>query len=215
MRRVSALLLILCSSPIYAAPTAQQVVAQVRRNFEKINDYVCEITFAASGPQLYIGETVVKVYYKKPRSVYFEAKEGFAVLPKDMVFIGDPFAGMADRLSTAKVGSARLNGTDCYLLEFPAGNDESALDAKFWVDKKRRLVVRADMTSADGGYMNGNITYKKISRKYWLPSIIAIRGKVAMSREGPADFTAEIKFSDYTVNSGISDKFFKTGGTRK
>ena len=215
MRRVSAILLILCSSPIYAVPTAQQIAAQVRRNCEKINDYVCEITFTASGPQLYIGETVVKVYYKKPRSVYFEAKEGFAVLPKDMVFVGDPFAGVADRLSTAKVGSARLDGTDCYLLEFPAVSNESALEAKFWVDKKRRLVVRADMTSADAGYMSGDISYTKIARKFWLPSIIAIRGKVAMSREGPADFTAEIKFSDYTVNSGIAEKFFKTGGTGK
>jgi len=209
------LLLAIISSQVMAAPTAEEIAARVREQWAKVNDYVCEMTFTARGPELYIGKTVVTAYYKKPGNVHFEAKEGFAVLPKDMLFVGDPFERMGNDLSGAKVSEAKLDGANCYVIEFGAGEGDRPGDVKFWVDRKRWHIVKTEMNSPDGGFVSGRISHTKVGGKWWLPSEVRIQGKSSSRRHGPSSFTAEIKFSDYRVNSGIPESVFRSGGTAK
>ena len=204
MRLLISVLLAVMSSQALAVPAAEDIVARVREQWAKVNDYVCEMTFTASGPELYIGKTAVTAYYKKPGKVHFEAKEGFAVLPKDMVFVGDPFERMDNDLSGAKVSEAKLDGANCYVIELRSGEGDRPGGVKFWVDSKRWCIVRMDMNSLDGGFVSGRISHTKVGGKWWLPSEVRIQGKSSSRRHGPSSFTAEIKFSDYRVNSGIS-----------
>ena len=211
------------ASQVLAAPTAEQIAAKVRHHLDKVNDYACDMTFTASGPDLYVGKTVVRVYYKKPGRVHFEAKEGFAVLPNDMAFVGDPLRDVLDRLAGAKVRSERLDGAGCYVIEPPKDESGIELAGKFWVEKKRWLVVRADSASAYGGAMSGRISYSTVSKKFWMPSRVKIRGKTGAQslsphrdpdepRPKPTSFTAEIVFSNYKINTGIPESVFKPGG---
>ena len=215
LRLIVSVLLAVISSQALAVPTAENIAARVRRQWDKVNDYVCEMTFTASGPELYIGKTVVTAYYKKPGKVHFEAKEGFAVLPKDMVFVGDPFEQMGSDLSGAKVSEAKLDGAACYVIKFSPMEGERPGDVKFWVDRNRWHIIRTEMNSPDGGFVSGRISHTKIGGKWWLPSEAKIEGKTSSRRGGPSSFTAEIKFRDYRVNSGIPESVFRSGGTAK
>ena len=215
MRLLVSVLLAMISSQALAVPAAEDIAARVRRQWEKINDYVCEMTFTASGPEFYVGKTVVTAYYKKPGKVHFEAKEGFAILPENMALVGDPFERISGALSGARVSEAKLDGADCYTIEVLPGEGDAPGGVKLWVDSKRWCIVRMDMGSPDGGFMSGRISHSRVAGKWWLPSEVKIQGKASSRRRGPSSFTAEIKFGKYRVNSGIPESVFKSGGTAK
>lgn len=207
-------LIVLLTLAVAAAPTAQQIADRVRRHLDPINDYVCDITFSAKGPQFYVGKTVVKAYYRKPGRVHFEAKEGFAVLPKDTFFVGDPFESVSDRLSDARVTSASLDGVRCYVITVPGGRDADGWRSEYWVDSRNWLVVKTAVYSGPGEEMSSRISYVKVDSAFWMPSRVGVRAKNSdqrgRRRGGP--FEADIVFSNYTVNKGIPESVFKSGG---
>ncbi len=213
----------LCSDSV------KNIVGQVRKHFNKINDYTCEIIFTAYGPDIYIGKTVVKIYYKKPGKVFFEAKEGFAIMPKDLISIGDPFADVADMLGSAKISRVILDGKPHFLLTVPPNSGDSSLGGKYWIDPNTFLVVKAEQPTITGGKMSSRIHYEKIQGKYWMPVKMDLIGKPGnieppyrvrndtdLRVKSPKQpFKAEIIFENYIINRGIPDSVFNKNNKKE
>lgn len=205
MRRVAlALVMILAMTAglaLAAGPSADAILASLKKGFAGINDYRADVCLTVKGPSVSINNMRMTVYFKKPNRVHVDADQGMAMVPKGS-FLGNPMADLANGARPVYVRSERKLGRDCHVLKL-VKPDKPAMT--LWVDREHTVLVAAE--SPDMGIKSA-WCYEKIDGGYYLP--VEIRADMR-SPGGPSSgrtVKAVLKFSNYRVNKGISDKVF-------
>lgn len=194
------------------AVTGEQVMAALQRIHDGINDYQVDVTVSVSGPKARIKNMPAHVYYKKPDKVRVKAKDGFAVLPQG-TFFGDPMRELAKNSKAVYIKSEKKNGVDCHKLRLVPKDLDKAPEAVIWVDAKHSVVVATDV--GGGGGFTTQWKHRLVNGKHYLPSEIKIDMRLADPEMGNGHTQAIIKFSNYIVNKGISDKVFEQAPRKK
>lgn len=194
--------LVLSTAASYAQPTGEQVVAAIKRGLDSVRDYTVDLSLTVKGPQISINNMRMTVYYKKPNKLHVDAKQGFGVVPRGNLF-GNPIEELARGARPVYLRSEKKNGRDCHVIKLdPAGSPGRVT---VWVDKARSVVLA---TSTDGPHAaSTQWRYEAIDGRYYLP--IEIRADSQLPRSPNGKAVATLKFSNYRVNKGISDRVFK------
>ncbi|MHB0913561.1 MAG: LolA family protein [Armatimonadota bacterium] len=195
MRRLTILLVLLASVVFAKQMTVKDVIDKAAAHFDKVRDYTVEAKLSVEAPNLHIPEMRMKIYYKKPGKLHVESKDGFAVLPKKGVLIGNPV-----REFSKDCKFTLADGEGCYLL-----SDEKT-KTTFRIDKKNFLLTRIS-TQDEQGKVGFDIEYVKVAKRYWLPEKTTARIKTP----GRKDAVITLKFENYRVNTGLNDKIFEEG----
>ena len=204
------LALLACCAPAVAKPSAEAIIAAVKHNFDAVNDYSADMALTVKGAQVSINNMQATLYFKKPGKVHVEPKQGVALLPPCNL-IGNPISELARSTKPAYLGSEKKQGIDCHVLRLdPAGNPQGRGSIKVWVDKQRSVLVATQASGAPA--LRTEWRTEKIDGRYYLP--VEIRAD--LDQPGSGRLTATVKFSNYRINKGISDKVFieKPGGPK-
>lgn len=192
--------------------TGEQVVAAVKSRFAPIKDYKTDITMNLKGPGVSINNMKMTLYFKKPNKIHIDAREGMGMVPPGNYF-GNPIDELTKNKKAVYLRSEKRNKANCNVVRLdPAQKQSNDACMLVWVDKARNVIVAVECP--DHG-LKSNWSYTKVDGKYYLPSQISAEMDAPSQSGKPQKATTTIKFANYQVNKGISDKVFEPKPAKK
>ena len=204
-------------------PTAKEILKSASKHFEIIADYKADIKVSVEAPKLHMPEMNATMYYKRPDKLHIETKEGFAMLPKQGVMIGNPLTDLLSAKNVDLIRSEKVLDFDCYVIKGSFVKDDCAVESTVWIDKKERLLRQMRVDPEWGASIWVKVWYTKVGRKYWMPSSTSAQVSLppmpgSRAEEEPVKgqpTVVNMKFSNYKVNTGLSDKIFRQSPKKK
>ena len=208
MRRIApALLIILALTAglaIAAGPSADAILASLKRGFVGVNDYRADVSLTVKGNNVSINGMRITVYFKKPNKVHVDADQGMAMIPRGN-FLGNPMSELGNGVRPIYLRSEQKLGRDCHVLKLVSATRANTPPMTLWIDKEHGVLLA--MESAEMG-VKSSWSYEKIDGKYYLPAEISADIRAPGGRNAGQTAKAVLKFTNYRVNKGISDKVF-------
>ena len=206
-----------------ALPGAETILRNVEHQYAGINDYTVTLEISVNVERLKVPPSKVTMYFKQPDKVHFSA-QGFAMVPKQAVAFN--FERLQERYDIEKgVEIDTVNGRTEYRLILLPKNDKTKLRrVQLYVDPERWAPDSLRIPSLDGRVMAAGIRNQQVGDR-WLPaevtvtfgtasgdsSVVNVLEEVAPGRRQPParGGSATIRYSDYRINTGLSDDLFK------
>ena len=199
--------------------SAAQILHNMKERFEPVKDYTVTLTATVNMERMQIPEMVITLYFKQPDKVHIEAKN-FAMVPKDAIALNP--TQLIDKFDATLVETIRGDNSTMYKLRLISKPEKGkpVRESYIWVDGSRWVVTRLESTPTDVRRIAVDLEYAAIDGKYVLPSKIVAR----LDTQQPSDSSAErmyspqrmprkgnvtILYSDYRVNTGLSDELFE------
>ena len=216
----SALLIMAVIQPSPAqTPTAAEILQNMKKQFESVKDYTATLKVAVDMERMQIPGMVVTIYFKQPDKIHIEAKN-FAMVPREVAAMNP--AQFIDKFDATVVGTQQKENATVYKLRLISKPEKGkpVRESFIWVDGARWVVIHYESTPSDVRKVAVDFEYMSVDGKYTLPSKIEAR----METQQPADSSAEkmyspqrlprkgtatIIYSDYKVNTGLSDEIFE------
>lgn len=206
-----------------------KLLQQAKHKIEQVNDYEATGKMKTNVTFLKVPVANVKVYFKKPNKLKVKSDKGISFIPKSAVSIN-----MNDVLATNDYtiidGGREMMGNVAVRVARLLPNDENAdvVLSTIYIEEATALVRKARTTTKDNGTYELEMTYGKYA-SYGLPDKIVFsfntkdyklpKGITFDFDDGttppPADKKgnkkgkAEIFFSSYLINKGVSEAVFK------
>jgi len=202
-------------SPVCAKePSAKDILKSASKNYDVIEDYIVDIKVSVESPKVHMPEMPATMYYKRPDKLHVESKDGFTILPKQGVLIGNPLKPFLAGSDLAMAEPEQVQGLNCYVIKGSFKKDGRTIESTVWIDKNDQLFRQMYINPEEGPSVKVKIWYTKADIRYWVPSSTAaqVLFPAYPSDEEPAHSQPTIvnmKFSNYRINTGLSDKLFK------
>jgi len=218
------LLLILLSFSLFAQE-ADKSVAQVLARMNKVRDYHVDAQIKSDIPLIKIMPAKATIYFKQPEKFRMITK-GIAILPKK------GFTDLTALLRNKTAYNALFTGFEIIegiksesITLLPTDDSGEIVLAKIWIDPTADVILKSQITSRSNGTVLSTYKYGP-EKSFGLPSEMNItvdvkkfkipKGVVVdINRTAVAPVntrkTGQIHLilSNYVINQGIEDKFFK------
>lgn len=203
---------------------ANAILKPVRENFDKIKDYTANAHININVEMVRIPDKNAIVYYKHPDKFRFKA-EGFAMLPKKGAN-ATAMQILQGNYTAIDAGTATLNNLTVDVIKvLPLDQTGDVILSTLWIDRQHRVQKLESTTREQGSY---TVDFKYNSTNpFNLPQQIAINFDVEKMNI-PLGLSMDIEnfgkkkddkkstrgvvtvtYSDYKVNTGLSDSVFK------
>lgn len=227
------LLLVMVGALIAVQLPAQEIesiLQKARQKIEKVNDYEASGKMKTNVAFLKIPVANVKVYFKKPNKLKLKSEKGVSFVPKGAVniSIGNILSGEA--FTVIDAGTEKL-GKDVLRVAklLPTDDNSDVVLSTVYIDPVNNVIRKARTTTRENGTYELEMTYGKYAefglpdklvfsfntKDYKLPKGITFDFDDGASTPKPKQDAkpkkgrAEISFTKYEINKGISDEVFK------
>ena len=206
-----------------------QILNEVKKNFEKIEDYSVDVTIKMDVSFLKVPDTKAKIYYKKPDKVNIESKQ-FALLPRRALDIS-PTSLLKGKYTAIFDKFETLNGVKTAVIKtIPLGESSEVVLSTFWIDLADYVVRKVEISTKVNGTFTINLNYNSQTKFKQLPSSIIFSFNVSklnipkrfsgQEENDKADTSSNkstigkvfIDYSNYKVNQGLPDSLFDGKG---
>ena len=203
-----------------------KILDEVKKNFEKIDDYSVDVTIKMDVSFLKVPETKAKIYYKKPDKVNIESKQ-FALLPRRALDIS-PTSLLKGKYTAIFDKFVTLNGVKTAVIKtIPLEESSEVVLSTFWIDLTDFVVRKVEISTKLNGTFTININYNARNKFKQLPSSIIFSFNVSklnipkrfsgQEENDKADTSSNrstigkvfIDYSNYKVNKGLPDSLFE------
>ncbi len=191
------------------ALTPMQVVQKALQVQQQVADYTATVTMSLAAPNVQMPARSMKVYFKRPDRLKVES-EGLAIIPRDALLLGNLGAHLEGGMQATLVGTGTLQGRPVWCIKLtPLQPSPGSGRLLCWIDSQRYLLLRSEVWDAVHKAITISFTYTLVQSKYWMPRQITceISPRLLDSSGEPA--RASLVFSDYRVNTGLSDALFE------
>lgn len=235
MRRVLRYLYVLasvvlcCQGMIVArqAHNAADLLKNIERALEDVKDYTAEVQAEVDMERMRMPKMTATMYYKRPDKIDFKS-ESFVILPREGMAL-DPVLLRANYDATL-IGEEQIGEIKTRKLQLAAKETKTRLRQMFlWIDPSNWTIVKMETIPYQGRVLTALFTYALQEGKYWLPQTLRIsfeasrRDTAAKRTESDVPTspsweemqrplrsgTITISYSNYKVNVGLTDEFFK------
>jgi len=226
MRTALVIALLVVFHPAYGQkPTGEEILRKAEQNFHDVKDYTVTLDIVADIDRMKVPPMHATMYFKQPEKVHFDTK-GFVFLPREGM--GLQFGQLTQRYAVDSVAQETVEGVTMYRLVLHPRDEKAVIRRMFmWVDGNRWTPERLLIPQSDGRAAEVSFTYQQISR-FWLPSKLVVsfsapekdgpaappntnpfaRGLPTMPRGNTRSGKVTVSYSDYRVNTGLSDSVF-------
>jgi len=229
---ISVLILIAVSYSQKKNPEA--ILEKVKLEFEKVEDYQVDVKIKVDVDFLKMPDREATIYYKKPDKFHIDS-ENFAMLPKSglnfspLGFLNYKYTAFYERTDT-------INGTFTSVVKvIPLEGSADVILSTFWIDTTRNLILKVEASRKPQGTYTIDLKYLKTSGGFWLPSSLVFSFTVDRSlipkrfndtgdskskekskdSEKPETGKVYLYYSNYKVNTGLTDEFFDNKDKKK
>ena len=208
------------------AQSAATILNNVISKFNSVKDYTVSVNVKANIPMIKILPSKATVYFKQ-KDKFKVVSKGIVILPKQgfteiNTFLADKKSYMAIEGDSAKVGGVNTH----QITVIPNGESSEIVLAKLWIDSKRSVIMKSQITTKSNGTVTTLYSYgDKVNfglpsqlvfeidvKKFKLPkSVAADINKTTTEKATKTKNKGSITISltDYKVNTGLSDSIFK------
>jgi outer membrane lipoprotein-sorting protein len=221
----------LCAVPaLYStAQDADAVIKKVKEKLAIVKDYQADGVMKTDVSFMKIPESQVVIYYKNPDKFKIKKGDGIAIVPKSgaNMNLGGLFAN--DNYTAVAAGKGSVQNVAVSIVKLlPLDEKSDIVVATLYIDETQSLVRRAIMTTKNNGTYEMEMGYGKYAqwglpdkvsfifntKDYKLPKGLAFdydTGEKPATTNTDKDQKGklEITYSNYAVNKGIADSFFK------
>lgn len=213
---------------VQAGDDPKALIRELNRKFNLVNDYSANLYMKFDVPGVKLSSMNGRVLFKRPNKFRIKAK-GIFFLPKQ-----NPMQQVSSMLldtnayTTVISGYEVLNGNSCAIVNIiPVKNDQELVLGKFWIDTKRVLILKSQMTSRNNGTIETLSEYG-INANYALPEKMTIQiemKKMKVPKMMAVDLNKksnevvdpnklekgriDLYFTKYNINTKLSDEEFK------
>ena len=227
INKIFVLVLVLSISVFTQKRDPEEILAKVKTEFEKVEDYKVDVQTKVDVSFLKMPDRKATIYYKKPDKFHIDS-ENFAMLPKSglnfspLGFLNYKYTAFYEREDTVKGIPASV------IKVIPLESSAEVILSTLWIDTERNIIVKVESSRKPQGNFIVNLQYLKTSEGFWLPSSIlfefSIDGSGFPKRFGDdeeskakekKDDSKEVEtgkvyltYTNYKVNVGLPDSMF-------
>jgi outer membrane lipoprotein-sorting protein len=217
----------------YSSVQAQDMTAlvtKVKAKLDQVNDYEAEGNMKTDVSFIKAPIGKVKVYFKKPNKFRLKKEGGISLLPKGGVSVNMSTIITTSDFVALAAGEAVIDGFKTKIVKLLPTNEASEIViTTLYIDEPNLLVRKAITTTKENGTYEMQMSYgafanvglpQKVvfsfnTKDYKLPKGITLEfddnekplseAQKLKNKKG----RVEITYSNYIVNKGIADSFFK------
>ncbi len=204
-----------------------EILLNVERTLEGVKDYTAELQADVNMERMRMPKMTATMYFKRPDKVDFKS-ESFVMLPREGITL-DP-ALLRARYDATLIGEEQIGEIKTHKLQLAAKDAKIRLRQMFvWVAPSNWTIIKMETIPYQGRALTALFTYALQEGKYWLPQTLKISFEVSgrdttarriesdvanpppleeMQRP-PRSGTITVSYSNYKVNVGLTDEFFK------
>ena len=228
LRKILFLILLFSVTGFSQSKDPDEILNNIIKAFEKIEDYVVDVSIKVDVAFLKVPEANAKIYFKQPDKVHMES-EGFALLPKQgmnfspLGFLKTDYTALYDK-------EVELNGTNVSVLKvIPLDERSDVILSTFWIDQSNNRIIKVESSRRPGGTFSIDLTYPKDKPDFLLPATMVftfaiddIRFPTGITGDSNSESNNEnekedkdksgkvyINYSNYKINQGLSDDLFE------
>ncbi len=228
LRYIIILFLFMVSPSLHAqtAVSANQLLNSIYTKLQKAHDYSVQAHIKVDMPFIRMLPIDAKIYFKQKNKFKVESKS-IAIVPRQ------GFDQASKMLADTNAFTALIQGTEpvgnipaVIINVIPVADTSDLILGKFWVDEKQKLILRSKLTTRSNGTIVTEYTYGS-QLQYALPDKMVFQvdvKKFKMPAATTGDMNAKkaddkpkddkkgqiiITLTNYQVNKGIPDEFFK------
>jgi len=202
-----------------ADPSGETILRNVDARLASVRDYTVTLDVVADIERLNVPPMHATMYFKQPDKVHLDA-EGFAMLPREG--LQPVFSKLLVRFSVASVGKDTVGGMPVRRVVLEP-RSERTFPRKLTIDVNTERWTPERIVTAGSGDRVATITFAYVQVEgVWLPSEMKAAFSVATPdsaepdmpagpmrpSQAPRKGTVTVTFSNYRVNSGLSDDIF-------
>ncbi len=204
---------------------ADDILSKVVTKLNTVKDYTVTANVKANIPMIKILPSKATIYFKQ-KDKFKVVSKGIVILPKQgfteiNTFLANKKSYIAVAGDTSKIGGVMTK----LITVIPNGESSEIVLAKLWIDTKRSVIMKSQITTKSNGSVNTTYTYgDKVS--FGLPSQLVFEIDVKafkLPKSVAADINKTttdkkvkpnskgiitITLTDYKVNTGLSDALF-------
>lgn len=206
------------------------LVTKVKAKLDQVNDYEAEGNMKTDVSFIKAPIGKVKVYFKKPNKFRLKKEGGISLLPKGGVSVNMSTIITTSDFVALAAGEAVIDGFKTKIVKLLPTNEASEIViTTLYIDEPNLLVRKAITTTKENGTYEMQMSYgafanfglpQKVvfsfnTKDYKLPKGITLEfddnekplseAQKLKNKKG----RVEITYSNYVVNKGIADSFFK------
>jgi len=229
MKNICVSLLFLCFASAARAQDINVVLQKAKAKIESVNDYEASGRMKTNVAFLKVPVANVKVYFKKPGKLKVKSEKGISFIPKGAVNINLSNITGTNKFTVIDAGTDMLEGLPVRVAKLlPDDENSDVILSTVYINDAASLIIKAKTTTRDNGTYELNMSYGKYAamglpdkiifsfntKDYKLPKGVTFDFDDGTTRPA-ADKTkirkgrAEIVFSNYIINKGVSDDVFK------
>ena len=228
MKKILLCLALFLLSPqwLQAQEDAFRYLDSIEKKYAGLRDYTAEVRVHFDIETFKAPDMQAKLYYKAPDKMKVESKRVF-FFPKEGGYF-NPSLFKKEDFDIRLLERSTDGGRKVVKLKLtPKKAKRNIHEFVLTIDMDRLLIREMEMTQLDGMEIKALIDYAKFDG-FELPVHIQLKLDIpSFETEGPKEFdqlvqkpkrvtgTIEITYSNYKVNSGLSDEFFKESGSSR
>lgn len=217
---------------IYSLGFSQDADAILNRVVSKINsvkDYSVDANIKADIPLIKILPVKASIYFKQ-KDKFKVVSKGIAILPKQGFTDVNSFLMKKNSYMAVDGGVKTIDEVKTNLITvIPTNENSEFVLAKLWIDTKNDLILKSQITTRSSGTVTVDYSYDTEAeyglpnqlifdidvKKFKLPKSVAAdlnkteKEKAKKNKNKDQKGTIIIKLTNYKINKGISDDFFK------
>ncbi len=217
---------------IYSLGFSQDADAILNRVVAKINsvkDYSVDANIKADIPLIKILPVKASIYFKQ-KDKFKVVSKGIAILPKQGFTDVNSFLMKKNSYMAVDGGVKTIDDVKTNLITvIPTNENSEFVLAKLWIDTKNDLILKSQITTRSSGTVTVDYSYGSEAefglpnqlvfdidvKKFKLPKSVAAdlnkteKEKAKAKKNKDQKGTITIKLTNYKINKGISDEFFK------
>jgi outer membrane lipoprotein-sorting protein len=204
--------------------SGEPVLEHLLRGMEGVEDYTATLNIVADIEGMSVPPMMVTMYFKQPDKVHFES-DGFALIPREGLAMN--LGTLTANFSVDRVDWDTVHGARAYRLTLlPRSERTRTRRVQLLVDPEHWTAERIVTNTVDGRSIAATFRYVQVE-DFWLPSHLDVtlasaeqdssqlppweaQPGTSSRRRGPLKGTLEIRYSNYRVNTGLSDDLFHT-----
>ncbi|OGP94467.1 MAG: hypothetical protein A2157_06925 [Deltaproteobacteria bacterium RBG_16_47_11] len=227
MKKILLCLALFLLSPQWAGAQedASRYLDSIEKKYAGLKDYTAEVSVHFDIETFKAPDMQARLYYKAPDKMKVESKRVF-FFPRDGGYL-NPSQFKKEGFEVRFLARSADDGKSVTLKLTPQKGKRNIHEFVLTIDTDRNLIREMEVTQFDGREIKAAIDYGKFDG-FELPVHIRLKLDIpTFETEGPKEFdqliqkpkrvtgTIEITYSNYKVNSGLSDEIFKESGPSK
>jgi outer membrane lipoprotein-sorting protein len=208
---------------------ADAILSRVVSKINTVKDYSVDANIKADIPLIKILPVKASIYFKQ-KDKFKVVSKGIAILPKQGFTDVNSFLMKKSSYMAVDGGVKTIDNVKTSLITvIPTGENSEFVLAKLWIDSKNDLILKSQITTRSSGTVTVDYSYGAEAeyglpnqlifdidvKKFKLPKSVAAdlnkteKDKQKAKKDKNQKGTITIKLSNYKINKGISDEFFK------